>query len=249
MKYEKLKKILLVTIFSLLTLLLIIAVTFGVIGGTYAYREYKKENLRKKEFIEYQDSVWVFNLFSYKCKGRVKFKPNPEKKAISYLCNTDADSGLSFSDNSGKVFIKFKDKEGFVISEFSPNDFTTIKDKRDRAVRREYSGEWYEDVKILIKTNLIEVSNSYNFKSHLSRPKNKSVHRTTQFDKDLDDWTKKTEAIKIGMTYEQMVSVAGRPRTSSYLSSNEYGYNYDLRKYNYGRKLIYFKDNLVYKIK
>jgi len=67
-----------------------------------------------------------------------------------------------------------------------------------------------------------------------------------QFESALDAWDAKANRIKTGMTYQEMVAVAGTPRLVEKVTGWQANV-YDPTKYDYGRKWVYFRNQFVAK--
>lgn len=246
MRYDKIKKVLVIIILTLVSFLVLLGLIAGSIFGYYSFNEYNKEKAVDKQFTLYQDSVYSYIFESYKSSGIVRLKVNNKNRCISYDCSLIADTGYVITNTDGFYTVVLNDKDGFKIDEFKPSAYVSIKDKNDYIVGMQTNGQIYMNIDDLLRVKSVSVSNSLTF---ASRKKDKLVVKKSAFDLEIDEWTNKSNLIKTGMTYEEMVAAAGQPRTISSLATDDYGYGYDFKKYNYGKKWVYFKSKLVFEIK
>lgn len=245
LKYEKIKKILTILILSVLSLFLIFIFIVGIFWGLDAFKDHKKNISKKNLFESIADSVYLHKFSTYKANGVLKIKPIASEKIFSYIMSIYAEKGFRFSEGSGSLTIKLIDKDGFVVCESSLKDYVTIKDDNDYSVAREYTGEKYFDINNFINHKSVNISHSIEvIKIQNSKLSNKP---SDSFSKELDYWTKKVNKIRIGMTFDEMIAVAGKPRITSKITGH-LGYGHDPYKYNYGTKWIYFRDQLVHRI-
>ena len=206
--------------------------------GYEAWESFVEHKASTKGYKRSEGKVWEFNFNSYKCNGTLKFKPNQLEKKVMYIGMLTPDDGLSIDSSNGDVFIDILDKDGFVIGEFTIRNF--INSRVDgRVVKLTFDGMLYDPIVIFEKMVSIRVSHT------LSIDK-----MTLNSGERVGGWKAKASRIKYGMTYQEMVAVAGEPRTKADVDfSTRYEEKIDFFKYNYGQKWVYFKDNLVYRIR
>lgn len=207
----------------------------------------KREHMAKV----YEDSVWIFQFHAVSFGGDIGFKITDDGRRCRYICSVIADSGFCFDTGTyGKLFVKLLDKDGFVLDEIEISSFINIVDikdpSREEILRRQSDGTAYVGLDELLKTKIVSASTTLKLVPVRSEKKDgaKDFSRKTKFDEEMEEWTKKVERIKIGMTYKEMVGVAGQPR----IQAETFVLGYDRYKYNYGRRWVIFKDGLVYKI-
>jgi hypothetical protein len=203
----------------------------------------------------YADSVFSYSFYSYSCSGNIGFKINEDGRNCRYKCLLTADSGFCFDTGTyGKLFIKLLDKDNFVLDELEISSFVNIKDpSREEILVRTADGTAYVGLRELIRTNTVVAPTTLKLVRLSGETEEKDRSKTflpkSEFDEKMEEWTKKTQRIKIGMTYDEMIMIAGKPRVSSTIDQDEIRAGYDFNKYNYGRKWVLFKNGLVCKIK
>jgi len=219
----------------------------------------------------YQDSVWAYSFHSYACSGDVKFKITEGGAKARYRCSVRPDSGFIFRAG-GTLYIELMDKDTLVLTKFPIDQFVHVRDPlQDEDVSRIASGIADVTLQQLLKTRFVGAPSTLNIvrtdtvalfsalRRLLSKkaPSTKKVPKSeavstqddSDFDNEIEKWTKKAEGIRVGMTYEEMIRVAGEPRIQAPYDTDEMLAGYDTYKYNYGRKWVLFKDRLVHRIK
>lgn len=242
-KFQKIKRILVICVLSLLSVSLLTSLIIGMIYGTQYLSDYRKDIAERRLFETLSDSLIEHEFYSYHANGVIRMKAIPSERRISYKMTIYPDNGYTFSDLDGGVVLKFIDEDLLVVSKWEfKNSYVTLKDDEGYNIGRKYDGAKYVDIDNFIMHKTVEVAHSIGV-----YPKSKLVN---EFESTMKSWTRKAKNIQVGMTYDKMVKFAGKPRKSAKVTSKEeYLGNYDKYKYNYGELWVYFKDGLVYTIK
>ena len=251
-KYQKIKRILILIILSILGFGLLLAFIVGLILGLGSdeFEDYRKEFKEKKLFKANADSVWTHDFNTFCAKGSIKFRLFAVEKMTAYKMILEPDSLYCFPQEKGSITVRLEDRDGFVVSEFSPEDYVTLNDKKGNTTGREYTGKIYLDIIDFISHKSISVAHSIDIYNKYEKAAKRNVKETkkvnSRFEDNMEAWTKKSKNIKVGMTYSEMIKVAGEPRLSAVVTPmQEIIENYDRYKYNYGKYWVYFKDGLV----
>jgi len=239
----------------LFTLVLGIA-TIGVVR----YREHRQEEIQQvliesagKSVPEYHSMV-----FNGAADLRTRYERNQRVKYdLAFRC----DDHYRLGDNPvGTISIDFLDENAFSIHRETLSEFVRVcQNSADKTICTglQSRGEFYLPVQEYIRIRSISVSHNLNL-ARMSVEKRASIvpvnpaptQPDTQldFEQQLDEWDKKAEFIKAGMTYEEMISVAGMPRRRAAVIGFDKNI-FDPVKYNYGRNWVYFANQVVSRIK
>lgn len=232
-------------------------VSLGALAiAVYWYSEHRQQENRTARIASVTGTVSQFedHTFSAKVTMRTKYEPDEH---LSYDLTFTSDDGLKI-DGEGKIFIEFLDKNGFSVHRQDFSELTrSCKEQNGALVCTGLSdrGKFYLSFEQF--QQLASISVSHTFKLSSLRPVSRApaskpeqaVESATSFDAELETWDVRAAFIRRGMTYMQMISAAGQPRTSAYVSYEDIVNGFNGQKYNYGRKWIYFKDNLVAAVK
>jgi len=218
---------------------------------------------------EYEDDT--FN-------AHVSFKAKYDSDGrLNYQLRFEADEGLKIDSSGNTISVGLLDGEGFLLSSQTisqlSRECTTEADGTPLCTSLSGRGSFPLPVEEYMAIDSISVSHLIEMVqiqkpaqprrlSQVPRPPTPEpqplpvpppppgFRLVTGFDAELDAWDVKTRAIRIGMTYEEMVEAAGTPRTRATRDLfDTFETDFDTFKYNYGRKWVFFKDRLVASIR
>ena len=251
--FDRAKAISTITLKFGLSLLLIGLVIGAGIIGVFFYRQHQESEAQQTLIEAAGKSVKKYHYSAF--DGMVDLRTR-------YLADSQVNYDLTFQADAehrlgnaeiGTITVEFLDEHGFSVHKQMLSDFVRACDDtsgKTICMGLESRGQFYLSVQEYERISAISVSHNLNLvrvsaARTTKRPAGGNATTGEQLDeKQLDDWDRKTEAISAGMTYSEMVAVAGPPRLQAPVEGR-WRILYDPVKYKYGRIWVYFSNHHV----
>lgn len=233
----------------------LVIIALSVTWSWKVWQEQAEKRASRAQYGALVDStqVWVDPTFGGIAGVKLKYV---EDNSLLYQLDFTCDEGYEIL-SCDRFTVTLLDKDGFKTDYIQISDFTRyVENTSTRKVwtgvsargsrhtgLKDYGKVTNVSVAVVAEFGKLENENTTSGTNKKSES-NGNEGAKAKFDESIENWNRRAKKIVVGMTYAEMVRVAGSPREQTEVwYKNEWG-----TKYNYGDYWVYFKDRLVDKI-